>query len=138
MMTNVHTADHSNALDPEDFFPALEIRRTRALVERDMAVIESLHAPEYELITPAGRVFRRDEYLALIAEAPFYSGWEHSDMQVRASADLAVLRYRARLSFPSGKVVDCWHMDVYERRATGWMAVWSKATATATTPTPAP
>ncbi|WP_197507207.1 nuclear transport factor 2 family protein [Mitsuaria sp. 7] len=122
-----------NALAPEDFFPALEIRRTRALVERDMPVIESLHAPEYELISPAGRLLRRDEYLALIAEAPFYSGWEHSDMQVRASEDLAVLRYRARLSFPSGKVVDCWHMDVYERRAAGWMAVWSKATAVPTT-----
>lgn len=119
----------NDALAPEDFFPALEMRRTRAIVERDMPVIESLHAPEYELVTPAGRLFRRDEYLGLIAEAPFYAGWEHSDMQVRASEDLAVIRYRARLSFPSGKVVDCWHMDVYERRATGWMAVWSKATA---------
>ncbi|HEY1396579.1 nuclear transport factor 2 family protein [Roseateles sp.] len=123
------TAALADALAPDDFFPALEIRRTRAIVDRDMAMIESLHAPEYELITPAGRLFRRDEYLALIAEAPFYTGWEHSDMRVRASEDLAVIRYRARLSFPSGKVVDCWHMDVYERRATGWMAVWSKATA---------
>jgi len=64
-----------------------------------------------------------------VAEAPFSTAWEHSDMQVRAAADLAFIRYRARLSFPSGKVVDCWHMDVYERRATGWLAVWSKATA---------
>lgn len=88
----------NDALAPEDFFPALEMRRTRAIVERDMPVVESLHAPEYELITPAGRLFRRDEYLALIAEAPFCAGWEHSDMQVRASEDLAVIRYRARLS----------------------------------------
>ncbi|WP_431103212.1 nuclear transport factor 2 family protein [Roseateles noduli] len=125
----MHDDERAPNLAPGDFFPALEIRRTRAIVERDMPVIESLHAPEYELITPAGRLFSRDKYLGLIAEAPFYTGWEHGDMQVRASEDLAVVRYRARLSFPSGKVVDCWHMDVYERRATGWMAVWSKATA---------
>lgn len=115
--------------DPLDLFLALETRRTRAIVDRDLATIEALHAPGYELITPAGRVFPRAEYLARIAEAPFYTGWEMDGMQVRASADLAVLRYRARLSFPSGKVVDCWHMDVYERHEAGWRAVWSKATA---------
>ena len=42
-----------------EFFRQLELRRTRALVDRDMATIDALHAPEYELITPAGKVFDR-------------------------------------------------------------------------------
>lgn len=112
----------------DDDFRALEAARTRALVDRDLAVIEALHAPEYELITPAGRRFSRAGYLALIAAGSFYAAWEHGAMQVRRSASMAVVRYPARLSFPSGKVVDCWHTDVYELRGEAWQAVWSQAT----------
>jgi len=32
-----------------EFFRALEARRTRAIVERDLEAIEALHAPEYQL-----------------------------------------------------------------------------------------
>jgi len=49
-------------MNPE-FFRALEVRRTRAIVERDLEEIERLHAPEYQLITPAGRTFSRTRYL---------------------------------------------------------------------------
>ena len=112
----------------DDDFRALEVARTRALVDRDLAVIEALHAPEYELITPAGRSFSRAGYLALIAAQPFYASWEHGAMQVRRSPAMAVVRYQARLGFPSGKVVACWHTDVYERRGEAWQVVWSQAT----------
>ena len=40
----------------KQFFIDLERRRTQALVAGDMAVVERLHAPGYELITPAGAV----------------------------------------------------------------------------------
>ncbi|MFN5166526.1 MAG: nuclear transport factor 2 family protein [Pseudomonadota bacterium] len=102
--------------------------RTRAIVARDMEAIERLHAPEYELITPAGRVFTRARYLAAIAAEPFYAAWEHGPMQVRASSSIAVVRYQAKLTFPSGKVLDCWHTDIYELRGSQWQAVWSQAT----------
>ena len=117
----------------DDFFRALEVTRTRALVERDLAAIERLHAPEYELITPTGRVFSRARYLAAIAAEPFYSAWEHGGMQVRASGSMAVVRYQAKLTFPSSKVVECWHTDTYELRSNAWLAVWSQATKLAST-----
>lgn len=116
--------------DPPDaaFFRALEVRRTQALVARDLPLLELLHADDYQLITPAGKVFTRAGYLAAVREAPFYAGWEVGEMAVRLSASMAVLRYRAQLRFPSGRELGCWHTDQYERRPSGWQAVWSQAT----------
>lgn len=114
---------------PEEFFRALEQRRTRALVERDLATLETLHAAEYQLITPAGKVFSREAYLGAVKAEPFYAAWEVGAMSFRISAQMAVVRYKARLRFPSGREVECWHMDSYERRANEWQAVWSQATA---------
>ena len=110
------------------FFRALEERRTRALVERDLAVVEELHAPEYQLVTPAGVVRERAEYLGAIAREPFYAAWDVGELACRATADMAVVRYRATLGFPSGRTVVCWHTDMYEKRSGRWQAVWSQAT----------
>ena len=120
------SADAHTAL--ADTLRAIERSRTQALVQRDMAVLRQLHAPEYQLITPAGRMFTRERYLAAIEAEPFYAGWEASEMQVRVSAQMAVLRYRALITFPSGKTVDCWHTDQYELRDGQWQVVWSQAT----------
>jgi hypothetical protein len=67
----------------EHFFHRLERERTRALVERDLAAIERLHAPEYQLITPAGIVFSRQAYLEAIKAGPFYAAWDIESMSVR-------------------------------------------------------
>ena len=112
----------------EDFFRALEIERTQALVEQNMETVERLHAAEYQLITPAGKTFSRERYLSAIAAAPFYAKWDLGDVAVRVSSEMAIVRYQARLQFPSGRVVVCWHTDSYERRASQWQAVWSQAT----------
>jgi hypothetical protein len=113
----------------EAFFRATEQRRIRALVERDIATLEALHAPDYRLITPAGKVHTRESYLELVRAEPFYAAWTVlGEMSVRVSADMALVRYQARLEFPSGRVVVCWHTDSYERRPAGWQAVWSQAT----------
>ena len=111
-----------------DFFRTLEVKRTQALVARDLPAIERLHASDYELISPPGRVMTRERYLSLMVAEPFYSKWEHSHMRVRRSESMAVIRYQAKITFPSGKVVDCWHTDVYELQAGSWKAVWSQAT----------
>ena len=63
-----------------------------------------------------------------MAIGPFYASWEHGDMKVRLSGDMAAVRYRAKISFPSGKVVDCWHTDLYVLQAGHWKAQWSQAT----------
>lgn len=114
-------------MDTDDFC-RLERERTQALVSRDLETIERLHAPDYELITPGGQVLARDRYLALIAEAPFYSAWTHGPMRVLAAPSMASIRYRAALSFPSGKTLDVWHTDIYQLTPGGWQAVWSQAT----------
>lgn len=115
-----------------DFFRALERERTQALVARDIAAIERLHAPDYQLITPAGRVYARDRYIARIAAEPFYAAWELGEIDVRFAPAMAVVRYPATLTFPSGKIIRCWHTDSYELRdgdgGDRWQAVWSQAT----------
>lgn len=110
------------------FFRSLEERRTRALVEQQMDVIEALHAPDYELVTPAGRVMTRADYLSAIEQAPFYTAWNIGEMKCRLAANTAILRYQATLRFPSGRELHCWHTDLYERREGRWQAVWSQAT----------
>ena len=123
--------DQSNAaVAPNDeFFRELEARRTRALVERDLETLEHLHAEEYQLVTPAGKVFTRDEYLGAIRSEPFYSSWQPlGEVAVRSSESMAVVRYMVRLQFPSGRAIVCWHTDTYELRSSGWQAVWSQAT----------
>ena len=110
------------------FFRELEAERTRAIVSRDLAAIERLHAPEYELITPPGRVWSRARYIAAIAAEPFYASWECGPMQVRHTPAMAMVRYAARITFPSGGVVECWHTDSYEKRNGRWQVVWSQAT----------
>src|SRR5262245_1587696 len=121
---------HHQSDTPEDepFFVALERRRTAALVQRELPVIDDLHAPEYELVTPHGRVFSRAAYSGAIAKETFYSGWEGSDFRVRIAGAMAVVRYKANIRFPSGREFVVWHMDTYEKRSGGWQAVWSQAT----------
>jgi ribosomal-protein-alanine N-acetyltransferase len=116
------------AAEDAAFFQQLETTRTAALVARELPAIERLHAPEYQLVTPSGRVFTRERYMAAIAAAPFYAAWEHGPMQVQATAEMAAVRYPARLVFPSGKVMLCWHLDVYRLQAGAWRAVMSQAT----------
>jgi len=125
--TNVANAVR-DPLPDADFFRALEVERTRALVARDVATIRRLHTPDYELISVPGRVMSLERYLALMVEDVFYAGWEHGPMRVQVSADMAAVRYQARITFPSGRIVLCWHTDIYERQADAWRAVWSQAT----------
>jgi hypothetical protein len=112
-----------------DYFRALEKERTQALVVQDMETAERLHAHDFQLITPTGKTFNREGYLAAIAASPFYAKWDLGVMEVRLSPTMAIVRYQARLEFPSGNVVTCWHTDSYELRDRQWQAVWSQATA---------
>ena len=69
-----------------------------------MPAIERLHASDYELISPPGRVMTRERYLSLIAAKAFYAKWEHGAMRVRLAAGMAELQVGS------------------------WKAVWSQAT----------
>jgi Domain of unknown function (DUF4440) len=124
---NAPTPVHTSQPDA-DFFRALEVERTQALVARDFAAIRRLHAPDYELISVPGRVMNLERYLSLMAIDVFYAKWEHGPIKVQASENMAAVRYQARITFPSGKVVDCWHTDIYALQAGSWRAIWSQAT----------
>ena len=119
-----------------DFFRALEVERTSALVARNVTAIRRLHAPDYELISVPGRVMSLERYLSLMAIDVFYAKWEHGSMRVQVSEGMAAVRYQAKIMFPSGNVVDCWHTDIYAQQSGSWRAVWSQATQLPPDPAP--
>jgi hypothetical protein len=107
----------------------IERSRLRALVDADMALARRLHAPQFQLVTPGGRAFTRDEYLGKIERGDLrYLRWEPGPIDVRLRADSAVLRYQATLAFDADVPFRCWHIDSYERIDGRWQVVWSQAT----------
>jgi len=114
---------------------SLELQRTQALVARDIALAATLHADDYQLITPAGKTFTKAAYLSAIETGDLiYARWEAGEMAVRVSPAMAIVRYPVTLAFPSGNTVHCWHTDSYELRDGQWLAVWSQATAIKSAP----
>lgn len=111
----------------------LERDRLRALVDRDIVRARELHSEDYQLITPGGRAYTRDEYLGDIESGELdYARFEPiSELAIRAHRDVAILRYRVAIEVRFEDGIDrgeFWHTDVYERRDGRWQAVWSQAT----------
>lgn len=123
------TADASVA----DELREIERSRLRALVARDMALAVKLHAPNFQLVTPAGNAFTREQYLGKIERGELrYLRWEPEEIAVRLHGEMAVLRYQAALELDSGNgqgtPFRCWHIDSYELNDSHWQVVWSQAT----------
>jgi hypothetical protein len=117
-----------------DAFRKLERSRLQALVERNMDLARQLHAVDFQLITPTGHVYVRDQYLGEIETGQLkYLSWDPEQMEVRMHANVTLLRYRARLEVDSGRgrasTFHCWHTDSYELINGLWQVVWSQATA---------
>jgi hypothetical protein len=111
--------------------PAVERRRLQALVDGDTAAAGPLHADDYWLITPNGSQMTKDDYLGAIASGALrYTAFEPvSEMALLGGTDVAVLRYKARISFDDGPGITCWHTDCYRHNDAVWQVVWSQATA---------
>jgi hypothetical protein len=111
--------------------PEIERRRLRALVSGDIATAGPLHAEDYQLVTPNGSDMTKAEYLGAIGAGTLrYRVFEPvSEIAVLGDGPVAVLRYRARISFDDGPGVICWHTDCYRQHGETWQAVWSQATA---------
>ena len=111
---------------------SVEHRRLRALVDRDVDTAAALHADDYQLITPSGRVYSKADYLGDIASGALdYQVFEAaSEIGVRVFADAGAVRYQARIGFdPDGSDAALyWHTDLYRRADGRWQAVWSQAT----------
>ena len=112
----------------------IERARLRALVERDMVVAERLHAPDYQLVTPNGSTRTKSAYLSDVESKRLeYLVFEpESEISVRSSGKLAILKYIARIALSVGTADEfefrAWHTDVYEYQDGHWMVVWSQAT----------
>lgn len=116
-----------------DFFRHLERQRLAALVASDVELARSLHADDYQLITPGGATLSRDEYLDDIATGDLdYMVFESaSEIAVRVYDRAAVVRYQARIEVLVSGQLDSglfWHTDIHESRDGRWQAVWSQAT----------
>ncbi|WP_425254587.1 nuclear transport factor 2 family protein [Janthinobacterium sp. NFX145] len=129
--------DFNAAMDNEQQIELLrhtERSRLRALVAADTDAAHTLHADDFQLITPIGSMLSREEYLGAIAAGQMrYLSWEPGEIAVRLYGDAAVLRYQAQLEINFGGLSvprsRYWHMDSYEWREGRWQAVWSQATA---------
>ncbi len=119
--------------DEVDHIRDIERQRLRALVEADMGVARKLHAQDFQLITPTGEAFSKEQYLGLVQSGDIdYRVWRPDTIDVRLSGDTAVLRYSSHIEMvirgrrmPPG---DYWHTDYYEKRNGRWQDVWSQAT----------
>jgi hypothetical protein len=113
---------------------AAERQRMKALVNADDRAARGLHAEDYQLITPGGATYSKDEYLGDIASGILdYLVFEPaSDIAVQVFGDAGAVRYQARIDirFASGGGDSglFWHTDLYRRTDRRWQAVWSQAT----------
>jgi hypothetical protein len=117
-----------------DDLAALERRRLRALLDADVNVANELHAEDFQLVTPAGTVHSKDEYLQGVGSGEInYLVWEPEEIQALVRGDAGCLRYRStiHMRFKGHEVLPAryWHTDYYEKRESGWQVVWSQATA---------
>jgi hypothetical protein len=129
----LHERDNRPAVDHSETLRAIERQRLDALVTRDMARALSLHAADFQLVTPHGGVLSREEYLRIVASGQLaYQSFDIlSEISVVSCAHLAVLRYRARIdgAFEGRReIVEAWHTDSYRHGPKGWEAIRSQAT----------
>jgi ketosteroid isomerase-like protein len=111
----------------------IERRRLKALVDADVAAAAELHADDFQLVTPSGATYSKDEYLGDVASGAIdYRVWEPRDIDVHVRGDAGCLRYRSELEIiVAGRKIDLsryWHTDYYERRDGRWQVVFSHAT----------
>ena len=111
----------------------LEQRRLQALVDADVALAETIHADDFQLITPGGDALSKEQYLGDVAAGVIdYRVWEPLDIEVRVLGDAGCLRYHSNLEIVvAGHHIALsryWHTDYYERRDGRWQVIWSHAT----------
>jgi len=118
---------------PEDEIRGIERSRIRALVESDLESAGRLHADNFQLISPGGRAYAKEEYLGYIASGDIhYVNWEvDSAIAVCLHRRMAAIRYRSqmeRIVFGQRYVGRFWHTNTYSNKDGQWQAVWSQLT----------
>jgi hypothetical protein len=116
-----------------DALRSIERARLSALVERKIELAEPLHADDFQLITPVGMTFSKDDYLGAIAAGGLiYNAWDPEHIEVRLYEQVAAIRYQSSMEVTFGPHriprAQYWHTDLYEKRGEAWQVVWSQAT----------
>jgi Domain of unknown function (DUF4440) len=116
-----------------DDLAALERERLRALVDADVHAAMELHADDFQLITPAGTVYSKIEYLRGIVSGEIsYLVWEPEEISALVRGEAGCVRYRStiHMRFKGDEAAPgrYWHTDYYEKRESKWQVVWSQAT----------
>ncbi|HEY5872637.1 MAG TPA: nuclear transport factor 2 family protein, partial [Gaiellaceae bacterium] len=111
----------------------IEQLRLRALVDADVAVAEGIHADDFQLITPSGDAYSKEQYLGDVGAGVIdYRVREPLDIEVHVRGDAGCLRYHSILEIVvAGRHIApsrYWHTDYYERRDGRWQVIWSHAT----------
>ena len=111
----------------------IEGKRLRALLQKDFDTAGQLHADDFQLITPYGDLWSKEQYFENLASGQTieYVACEPGPIDVRFYGEAAVIRYLAHWQVRlAGKTSDvsAWHTDTYERRYGRWQVVWSQAT----------
>ena len=119
---------------PDAHYRELERVRLGSLVQRDLATARTLHAPDYQLITPGGRSLSGAAYLGDIESGALrYEVFEpDSEIAVVQLGGGVAVRYVARIEVHFGGGGSdrgrFWHTDLYRLRDGAWQVVWSQAT----------
>lgn len=116
-----------------DHIRLTERERLRALVEANIPVARQLHADDFQLVTPTGRILSKEQYLGAVASGDInYFVWEpDSEIEVRLYGEVVLIRYRSHMVMGDDKqktVLHCRHIDAYEQRDGRRQVVWSQAT----------
>ena len=124
----------SPASSAADDVRSAEQKRLSALITGDMEVSRQLHADDFQLVTPLGAVFSKEEYLGAVAAGilHYLAIQLDSPIDVRMYHDVALIRYRTQIEievqgqrYPRAPY---WFTDVYEKRDGQWQIVWSQGT----------
>lgn len=128
------TNEQSESRESEcDSIRSIEKTRLRSLVERRVDLAANIHADDFQLITPVGMSFSKEQYLgAIAAGALVYNAWSPKQIEVRLYGKVAVIRYQSSMEVTFGPHhiprAEYWHTDLYEKRGEAWQVVWSQAT----------
>jgi hypothetical protein len=111
-----------------------EQKRLSALITVNMEAARQLHADDFQLVTPLGAVFSKEEYLGAVAAGHLhYLAMElDGPIDVRMYDQVALIRYRSQIEievqgqrYPRAPY---WFTHAYEKRDGQWKIVWSQGT----------
>jgi hypothetical protein len=128
------SASVSTASAESEIIRAAQRERSAALLKGDVQSARSIHADDFQLITPLGAVLSKEQYLGAVEAGVLrYIVMElDSPGDLRLHGTMTLIRYRVQIEidvqgqrYPKAGY---WFTDAYEKREGRWQIVWSQGT----------